>query len=67
MTQTGDGIVDSRVRYRLGRPVEAVFDANQDGYSDYSVACDLGEPAVITVGREKTVVTYDKYPASFER
>jgi tetratricopeptide (TPR) repeat protein len=59
----GDGIVDSWVRYRLGRPVEAVFDANQDGYPDYSVDCDLGEPAVITVGREKTVVTYDKYPA----
>lgn len=59
----GDGIIDSWVRYRLGRPVEAVFDPNQDGYPDYSVACDLGEPAVITVGREKTVVTYDKYPA----
>ena len=58
-----DGIVDSWIRYRLGRPVEAAFDANQDGYPDYEVACDLGEPAVITVKNPEAVVSYDRYPA----
>jgi hypothetical protein len=58
-----DGIVDSWIRYRLGRPVEASFDANQDGYPDYAVACDLGEPAVITVRNPAAVVSYDRYPA----
>ena len=59
----GDGIADSWIRYRLGRPVEASFDANQDGYPDYAVACDLGEPAVITVKNPAAVVSYDRYPA----
>ncbi len=59
----GDGIVDSWSRYRLGRPVKASFDLNQDGYPDYSVDCDLGEPATIAVANPAASVTYDKYPA----
>lgn len=59
----GDGIVDSWTRYRLGRPVKASFDLNQDGYPDYLVDCDLGEPATITVASPAASVTYDKYPA----
>ncbi len=59
----GDGIVDSRIRYRLGRPVEATFDTNQDGYPEFAVSCDLGEPATIAVGKAEAVVHYDRYPA----
>lgn len=59
----GDGIIDSWSRYRLGRPVKASFDLDQDGYPDYSVDCDLGEPATIAVGSPASSVTYDKYPA----
>ena len=59
----GDGVTDTYIRYRLGRPVEAVFDRNQDGYPDYSVACDLGEPAVITGCKGNPVINYDTYPS----
>jgi len=57
-----DGMIDTRIRYRLGRPVEAVFDRNQDGYPDYTVDCELGSPAVITTGNGGVTVVYDTYP-----
>ncbi len=57
-----DGIFDTRIRYRLGRPVEAVFDRDQDGYPDYAVDCELGSPAVITARNGSMTVTYDTYP-----
>ena len=47
----GDGIVDSRVQYRLGRPVLAFFDADQDGYPDWTVSCDMGSPMTITAAQ----------------
>lgn len=57
----GDGIEDSWIQYRLGRPFKAVFDTNQDGYPDYTVDCDLGAPLSIT-GSEGAVIAYDTYP-----
>jgi hypothetical protein len=59
----GDGIVDSRVQYRLGRPVLALFDSDQDGYPDWMVSCDMGAPVTITGRAGKPVVTYDTYPS----
>jgi hypothetical protein len=57
----GDGIDDVWIQYRLGRPLEAVFDPNQDGHPDYTVACNLGAPVSI-VGPSGETVTYDTYP-----
>ena len=59
----GDGINDTQILYRLGRPVQAVFDSDQDGYSDYSVGCDLGLPTTIALRSDKTVITYDTFPS----
>ena len=57
----GDGIEDSWIQYRLGRPQTAVFDTNQDGHADYTVECALGAPVSI-VGPAGETVTYDTYP-----
>jgi hypothetical protein len=57
-----DGIIESRVQYRLGRPVLAIFDRNQDGYPDYTVSCDLGAPMTIVGAKDESLVTYDTYP-----
>lgn len=59
----GDGIVDAGVRYRMGRPVFAEFDPDQDGYPDFTVDCQLGKPVDILLERGGTMVTYDTYPA----
>jgi hypothetical protein len=59
----GDGIVDSRVQYRLGRPVLALFDSDQDGYPDWTVSCDMGAPVTITGRSGKPVIAYDTYPS----
>jgi len=59
----GDGIVDARVQYRLGRPVMAVFDRDQDGYADYTVTCELGAPSAIAGRKDNPLITYDKYPS----
>ncbi len=56
-----DGIDDSWVRYRLGRPQLARFDKNQDGKIDYEVSCDIGRPTEIAVGSAETVI-FDAYP-----
>lgn len=57
----GDGIVDARIRYRLGRPYVAEFDPDQDGYPDYTVDCNLGSPKSIT-DRSESLISYDTYP-----
>ncbi len=57
-----DGIMDSYARYRLGRPVLAGFDLNQDGYPDLTVSCELGAPTKITCAKDGPVVVYDTYP-----
>ena len=57
-----DGIVDTRIQYRLGRPIQAVFDPDQDGYPDYTVSCDMGSPATVTCRKGNPVVVYDIYP-----
>lgn len=61
--RNNDGIPDSRVQYRMGRPVHAEFDTRQTGYPEVSVTAELGEPAVITLVRDSMVITYDQYPA----
>lgn len=58
---SNDGIVDARIRYRLGRPLLAEFDPDQDGYPDYTVECDLGSPKTIT-DRASLRVAYGSYP-----
>ncbi len=57
-----DSIIDTRIRYRLGRPVEAVFDRDQDGYPDFVVDCNFGSPSTISVRNGAVTVTYDTYP-----
>lgn len=58
----GDGYLDSKVLYRLGRPVEGIFDPDQDGYPDFTVNCDLGLPTSITLRKGRPLVNYDTYP-----
>lgn len=59
-----DGIEDSRILYRLGRPVQAIFDPDQDGYPDCSVDCEngIGSPSRIVGRGGNPVVVYDTYP-----
>lgn len=57
-----DGIFDTRILYRLGRPIESDFDRNQDGYADYTISCDLGVPTKISLVKGVTTVIYDTYP-----
>lgn len=60
--RNNDGIPDSRVQYRMGRPIHADFDTRQTGYPEVSVVAELGEPAVIKLARDSIVITYDQYP-----
>jgi hypothetical protein len=60
--QNGDGIIDSRVLYRLGRPYQSAFDPNQDGRPDYVAQCDGGKPVSLRLG-DGTLVVFDAYPA----
>jgi tetratricopeptide (TPR) repeat protein len=59
---SGDRAVDARIQYRLGRPVLAVFDRNQDGYADLTVNCDFGAPSRILGLNGDPDVVYDAYP-----
>ncbi len=61
--RNNDGITDSRVRYRMGRPVYAEFDTRQNGYPELTVTAELGEPAVISLVRASMEITYDIYPS----
>ncbi len=60
--ENSDGIHDSTIRYRMGRPVWAEFDTNQIGYPEIVVIAELGDPATISLGLENTEVIYDTYP-----
>lgn len=57
-----DGFFDTRTRYRMGRPIFAEFDVNQNGYPDISVTAELGDPTIVRIPDEDTEVTYDTYP-----
>lgn len=66
----GDGLLNSVIFYESGRPSLAIFDTNQDGKVDVTVACNFGIPTEIEVLATNTKITYDEYPnvnrASFE-
>lgn len=61
--RNNDGITDSRVRYRMGRPVYAEFDTSQNGYPGLTVTAELGEPAEIMLVHESMEIMYDMYPS----
>ena len=63
-----DGIVETVLYYKAGRPDVALFDRQQNGYPSFIVECNFGIPKKVLVGDEMHVLTYDEYPfvASFQ-
>ena len=57
-----DGILDARIRYRMGRPVYAEFDIHQSGYPEIRVTAELGDPVLVVLDRDTTEIRYDTYP-----
>ena len=59
---TGDRITDVSVQYSRGRPATVIYDGDQDGNIEWSADCDFGVPTDISIPKEKTFVSYNKYP-----
>lgn len=59
---TGDRITDVSVQYSRGRPTTVIYDGDQDGNVEWSADCDFGVPTDISIPKEKTFVSYNKYP-----
>ncbi|MGP1437938.1 MAG: hypothetical protein ACTTKH_02565 [Treponema sp.] len=57
-----DGIVESTVYYKAGRPDVALFDREQHGYPNFVVECNFGIPKKVLIGDEMYTLTYDEYP-----
>ncbi|MBN1616214.1 MAG: tetratricopeptide repeat protein [Spirochaetales bacterium] len=59
----GDGLIDSRVLYQMGRPYHAYLDPNQDGDIDYELTCSLGKIEQVSIASQGISVRYETYPA----
>ncbi|PIE98975.1 MAG: hypothetical protein CR988_00710 [Treponema sp.] len=57
-----DGVLNSIVFFKDGRPKIASFDSNQDGYSDYIIDCNFGIPVQVLSKKNGVKVKYDDYP-----
>ena len=57
-----DGIVETTIYYKAGRPDVALFDREQNGYPSFVVECNFGIPKKVLVGDEMHILTYDEYP-----
>lgn len=58
----GDGIADTRVSYRLGRPYSVFYDRNQDGYPEMLAECGFGEPVSVFFPPQNAAAEYERYP-----
>lgn len=57
-----DGIVESTIYYKAGRPDVALFDRNQNGYPSFVVECNFGIPKKVLIGDEMHILSFDEYP-----
>ena len=57
-----DGIVETTIYYKAGRPDVALFDREQNGYPSFVVECNFGIPKKVLIGDEMHILTYDEYP-----
>lgn len=57
-----DGILESILYYKSGRPDLALFDRNQAGYPEFIVQCNFGIPKTVFIGDVPYTLTYDEYP-----
>jgi len=57
-----DGILESVLYYKSGRPDVALFDPDQYGYPHLIVECNFGIPKTVRIEDSATLVSYDEYP-----
>ncbi|MGP1415337.1 MAG: hypothetical protein ACTTJ6_05295 [Treponema sp.] len=57
-----DGIVESTLYYKAGRPDVVLFDRDQNGYPAFVVQCNFGIPKSVLIGDEMNTLIYDEYP-----
>ena len=57
-----DGLVNLYVKYGRGRPQTVFYDKNQDGISDWSLACDFGAPVSGSMKVPRMDFTWDDFP-----
>ncbi|MGP1520472.1 MAG: hypothetical protein ACTTIZ_03040 [Treponema sp.] len=57
-----DGIVESTLYYKAGRPDVVLFDREQNGYPAFVVQCNFGIPKSVLIGDEMNTLIYDEYP-----
>jgi len=57
-----DGIVESTLYYKAGRPDVALFDDEQNGYPRFVVECNFGIPKKVLIGEQMHTLTFDEYP-----
>ncbi len=57
-----DGIAETTLYYKAGRPDVALFDREQNGYPNFVVECNFGVPKKVLIGDEMHTLTYDEYP-----
>ncbi len=57
-----DGILESVLYYKSGRPDLALFDPDQVGYPELVVECNFGIPKTVKIGKESHILSYDDYP-----
>lgn len=57
-----DGILETVLYYKSGRPDVVAFDGDQCGYPEFVVECNFGIPKKVHIGETKDVLVYDEYP-----
>lgn len=57
-----DGILETILYYKSGRPDIALFDGEQCGYPEFVVECNFGIPKKVSIGETPHVLLYDEYP-----
>ncbi len=57
-----DGVLESVLYYKAGRPDVAIFDRGQNGYPEFVVECNFGVPKRVKIGKESDALLYDEYP-----
>ena len=57
-----DGILESVLYYKSGRPDFALFDTEQSGYPHFVVECNFGIPKTVKMKDGVQILSYDEYP-----
>lgn len=57
-----DGIPESIIFYKNGRPFSASFDPSQGGYPRFTVECNFGIPKKVIAKKNSYTAFFDEYP-----